>query len=220
LVLPNRNDVDTTWSPVRSSARKVAAMAAMPVLKQAGGDAPLHLRDLRLQRSRRGDCPGARRHNRAFVLEDLHEVARVGDSRTPPPCASACGRNSARSANRVGMQDRGGESVLWTPYAHPRLQGTSPSFLSGRKKTRSAFAGPGSRLALAVFVTRPQADLKSARREITPTDRLCKQERAPSPPTVSTPGRAGASLLDRPSSRRRAASPHAVQVRLVTSPVM
>ena len=33
-VLPNRNWLDTTWSPLRSSASIIAPIAAMPVAKQ------------------------------------------------------------------------------------------------------------------------------------------------------------------------------------------
>ncbi len=35
LVLPNRKALETTWSPARSSVENTAAIAAMPVAKQA-----------------------------------------------------------------------------------------------------------------------------------------------------------------------------------------
>ena len=125
-VLPNRNWLDTTWSPSRSSESIIAPIAAMPGREADGGHAVLHLRDLGLQRGgRRVALPAVGIALRP-ALEHRGEVARVAIAVGDRHVQRLVQRAVLDAGIAVGMEDGGRESPRRLVRAHRRLESKKP----------------------------------------------------------------------------------------------
>src|SRR5262249_21824693 len=127
--------------------------------REAGGGYPvLHLRDLGLQRRRGRVALAAVGVAGHLVLEDLHQVPRIGIAERHRHVHRLVDGIVLdwRLEGRVQNDGPGAGARTRPPRARLRA-GPGPAILQAQKNPIS-LRGPGSRLALAVFVSRPQAD--------------------------------------------------------------